>query len=142
MITYPVIFEGSAESVSGMNLPWQTVTSSMPSPCSIPKSFEGPGGTHSPEDFFLLALQNCFIATFKVFAEYSRLSYVSLKVDAKLTVDKDESGKPWLPKINLHIRIHGTDNVKKAQLLVSKTLENGFILRSVKTEVIPTVEIL
>ena len=33
---------------------------------TIPSEFEGPGGGYSPEDFYALALLNCFGATFKV----------------------------------------------------------------------------
>ena len=141
MITYPIKFEASAESLSGMNVPWNITASSFDASCSVPESFDGPGGTFSPEDFFMMSLQNCFVATFKVFAEYSRLTYSTLKVDAQLIVNKDDSGKPWMETVNLKIKIQGVEDTKKAHLLVKKTLENGFILRSVKSEIISEVEI-
>ncbi len=134
MINYPIQFQASAETTSGIQSQWKIEASNFKTTCSIPESFEGPGGTFSPEDFFLLSLQNCFIATFKVFAEYSRFSYESLSVQALLTVDKDTAEKPCMKSVHLKIHLLGVTDLKKAQLLANKTLESGFILRSVKTE--------
>ena len=139
MINYPVTFEASAVASAGMDSAWKVSAASYESTCSVPTAFEGPGGTFSPEDYFLLSLQNCFVASFKVFAQYSRLNFTTLKVDAQLSVNKDQDGKPWMESVQLKIHLSGADNEKKAQLLIAKTLENGFILRSVKTTIIPEI---
>jgi organic hydroperoxide reductase OsmC/OhrA len=135
MITYPIDFEARASAAAGIAANWNAVASGHSSPCAVPPEFDGPGGAFSPEDYFLLAIQNCFIASFKVFAEYSRLSYSELTVAARLTVDKDASGKPWMDAAHLVVELRGALDAKKAELLVKKTIENGFILRSVKTKI-------
>jgi organic hydroperoxide reductase OsmC/OhrA len=141
MINYPIIFEAQAEASAGIKALWTVEASGYSTSCSIPGAFDGPGGALSPEDFFLMGLQNCFIATFKVFAEYSRLKYDALQVQAGLKVNKDVGGKPWMESVELDIVIVGVEDHKRAQLLINKTLENGFILRSVKTEITAKVKI-
>jgi organic hydroperoxide reductase OsmC/OhrA len=135
MITYPVSFHGTSEATAGIQKEWKVSSSDFAVTCSVPREFEGSGSTFSPEDFFLLSLKNCFVATFKVYAEYSRLSFDLLKVTGELIVDKDENNKPVMKKLKLKIEISNPSDKKKADLLVKKTLENGFILQSVKTEV-------
>ncbi len=141
MITYPIIFEGSAEASQGMKTNWEVEASGFKEMCAVPVEFEGQGGSFSPEDFFLLALENCFVATFKVFSEYSKLTFEKLKINSKLVVDKDPAGSPMMSKIDFDITLTGVSDEKRALLLVKKTLENGFILRSVKTEITHTINI-
>ncbi len=141
MINYPVSFFGESLSTSGIASPWKVKSSHFNSTCSIPKEFEGPGSDLSPEDYFLLALQNCFVATFKVFAKYSALEFEELLVHAELVVDKDSDAKPFMKLLNLKIDLKNASDLKKATLLVKKTLENGFILRSVKTQITTEVNI-
>ena len=136
MITYPISFHGSSEAAAGIQSEWKVSSSQFAATCSVPKEFEGSGSTFSPEDFFLLSLQNCFVATFKVYAEYSRLSFDLLNVTGELIVDKNENQKPVMKKLKLRIEISNPSDKKKADLLVKKTMENGFILQSVKTEVV------
>jgi organic hydroperoxide reductase OsmC/OhrA len=136
MISYPVSFHGLSEASSGIKNEWKVISSGLASTCSVPKEFEGSGGAFSPEDFFLLSLQNCFVATFKVFAEYSRLSFDKLNVTGELIVDKNENLKPIMKACKLIIELTNPSDKKKAELLIKKTLENGFILQSVKTEII------
>lgn len=135
MINYPVAFEANATTNPGINVTWNSLASDQETVCSIPKEFEGPGGAFSPEDYFLLALQNCFIATFKVFAEHSRLEFDELKVNSKLMVSKDNLGKPWMESAHLTVNISGIKDEKKCNLLIKKTFDSGFILRSVKTNI-------
>lgn len=141
MISYPQSFTGSCLAESGINNSWETSSSNMTSSCSVPPEFEGPGGAFSPEDYFLMAIQNCFVATFKVFAQYSKLDFSSLKVATSLKVDKNEFGQPVMKELELKINLNGVQDSKKAQILVKKALDNGFILKSVKTTIIPEVHI-
>jgi organic hydroperoxide reductase OsmC/OhrA len=135
MLSYPINFKGSANATSGIKSSWEVEASGFSEKCCVPAEFEGEGGTFSPEDFFLLALENCFVATFKVYAEYSKLNYKALNIKTQLSVDKDESGKPMMSTIHFEIEIMDASDQKKATLLVNKTLESGFILRSVKTNI-------
>jgi organic hydroperoxide reductase OsmC/OhrA len=135
MITYPISFHGDSSATPGIAKEWETSSSSLSASCSIPAEFEGISGHYSPEDFFLLALQNCFVATFKVFAHHSKLQFSELDSRATLVVDKNESGKPVMKELNLSVHLEGILDMKKANLLVKKTLESGFILNSVKTTI-------
>jgi organic hydroperoxide reductase OsmC/OhrA len=142
MIQYPVQFSGKSVAVSGIKTSWDTVASGHELNCSVPAEFEGDGTNPSPEDYFLLALQNCFVATFKVFAEYSKLTFTDLSVQSELEVDRNSEGKITMKSMVLNIQISGISDEKKARLLVDKTLKTGFIIQSVKTEIIPHVTIL
>jgi organic hydroperoxide reductase OsmC/OhrA len=136
MITYPIRFSGESVATPGLGSTWETSASGMAVTCAVPKEFEGIGGELSPEDFYLLALQNCFVATFKVYAHYSNFTFEALKVRAELDVDKsDENQKPMMKEVRLNIELVGPANESKGRLLIKKTMENGFILQSVKTKV-------
>lgn len=141
MISYPLTFNGESLAEPGMELKWETSASGMSCSSSIPVEFEGGGGSYSPEDFFLLALQNCFVATFKVFSHYSKLQFSKINVNTRLVVDKNEVGQPIMKELYLIVRIEDANDLKKAKLLAKKTLETGFILQSVKTTIIPEVYI-
>lgn len=101
---------------------------------SIPPEFSGPGGGLSPEDIYGLALANCFVATFKVFAEKSNLSYRDIKIEADLVVDRDEKGIPWMSEIKMKIYLFEPNVPEKAQRLLEKTATSCMILNSVKTK--------
>jgi organic hydroperoxide reductase OsmC/OhrA len=136
MITYPITFEGSAQATEGIQTSWETKATDTALLCSVPKEFEGSSENASPEDYFLLAVMNCFVATFKVYASYSKVSFRDLKVSAKLIVDKNEQGKPCMRKVAMDVNLSGISNPDRARLLVDKVLANGFILQSVKSELV------
>ena len=79
MVQYPLKFSVTAEGVSGMDSTWVTQVPSNEADesrsltAAIPPEFQGPGGGYSPEDFYALALLNCFMATFRVIASKSQL---------------------------------------------------------------------
>lgn len=140
MIKYPIEFFGAATATPGMMENWDTSSSENKFKCAVPKEFEGGGDGPSPEDFFLLALQNCFLATLKVYAHYSKLSFDSVQIKSVLVVDLDGEKKPCMKEVKLLIKMINPSDLKKADLLVKKTLSNGFILQSVKTIVTAEVE--
>lgn len=135
MIKYPLSFKVTAESQAGINQNWQTSAAAIDTkiPMSIPPEFAGPGGGFSPEDIYALALANCFVATFKVFAEKSRLQFEHLKVDVDLLVDRDEAGRPWMANSVMKVFLNGTSSVENALRLLNKTKESCMILNSVRT---------
>lgn len=136
MITYPLIFGVSADSTSGIQTPWSASADAVDGtiPVAIPPEFEGPGGGFSPEDLYATALANCFVATFKVFAEKSRLEYRTIRAGAKLAVDRDEQGKPWMARVDISIHLDGAAREDQARRLLERTSQSCMILNSVKTE--------
>lgn len=135
MIQYPIQFFGQSDAGPGIQKSWSTESSGFATGCSVPKEFEGDGTFQSPEDYFLLAVQNCFIATFKVYAHYSKLAFNQLTVESELEVNKTETGNVVMKSVTLRIDLSGVSDEKKARLLVDKTLAQGFILQSVKSEI-------
>ncbi len=80
MIKYPLFFEVSANSISGVSTLFEGNALNFPTiHCAIPTEFNGPGGGYSPEELFSLAVLSCVIATFKVFAERSKLHFETIK---------------------------------------------------------------
>jgi len=133
MIQYPLHFKASAQANTGLMGLWSAQCSDATLSCAVPKEFEGPGGALSPEDLFAQALTNCFIATFQVFAHHSKLTFEGLEVDSSLVVDKVD-GKPVMKEIHFQVSLAGASNKDRAQLLVKKAMESGFVLNSVTTK--------
>ena len=136
MTQYPLKFPVKSSAPSGIQTPWQSQADhhQYEVPVSIPPEFEGPGAGLSPEDLYAMALQNCFVATFKVFAEKSRLHYENLNSRAVLEVDRDEKGRPWMARIHFKIQLTGVQQPENAKRLLEKTSQSCMILNSVKTE--------
>ena len=136
MIHYPLSFKVASSATQGIQSNWSTRAESMrdPIPMAIPPEFEGPGGGFSPEDIYAFALMNCFIATFKVIAEKSKLEYGSIDTEATLTVDRNESGVPWMKALHLKVKVAGAQDQDRTKRLLEKTSQSCMILNSVKTE--------
>lgn len=136
MIQYPMKFTVQSTSTAGMQQAWtsKAKTSDHPVPMAIPPEFEGPGTGFSPEDIYAMALQNCFVATFKVFAEKSKLQYQTISVESVLEVDRDEKRRPWMARIHFHVTLAGVLEKENAQRLMEKTSQSCMILNSVNTE--------
>ena len=136
MNQYPMAFNVSSQSPAGIQTPWTTKAEKFPTeiPMAIPPEFEGPGTGLSPEDLYAMALQNCFIATFKVFAEKSRLVFKDIHLDSTLEVDRDERGRPWMARIHLKVKLSGVAQVENARRILDRTSQSCMILNSVKSE--------
>lgn len=131
----PMTFTATAESNCGINTLWQVQSQNYNLTCAIPPEFNGPGGGFSPEDLYIQALMNCFIGTFKVYAENSKLTFEKLNVQTELTVDTNEFKKTIMKKCHFIISLDKPTNQEKADLLIKKVFQSGFILNSVKTEI-------
>jgi len=142
MIRYPQHYSVQARSPSGIGSGWASGSKEVSLQCAIPPEFEGPGGGASPEDLYALALTNCFVATFKVFAEKSRLEFREIEASGVLTVDRDEKGVPWMARFDLSVMLylpgyepgHSSSDEQRALTLLEKTSRSCMILNSVKTE--------
>jgi len=134
MIQYPLSFYAQADSEFGIQTPWNAVSSGKEFACAIPKEFEGPGEGISPEDLFAQALTNCFLATFKVYAEKSKLSFCVIQAKTELIVDLNERKQPVMKEAKLMVTVLGAEQPDRLRMLAEKTLKSGFILNSVKTD--------
>ena len=134
MIQYPISFTAKAHSKSGIQSSWIMESQDLEVQCAIPPEFEGPGGALSPEDLFAQALTNCFLATFKVYAEKSKIRYSQVSTTSELIVDLDENKKPVMKKCILNVEISGCENADRTTRIAERAFASGFILNSVKTE--------
>ncbi len=141
MIKYPISFFATAESESGIQSQWTIESQNIETKCAVPPEFEGPGGAFSPEDLFAQALTNCFVATFKVYAEKSKVHFSNLSVRAELVADMNESKKPVMKDCILHVKITGCENVERIKTLAQKAFSSGFIINSVKTQMKMDLEV-
>ena len=121
MVQLPIDFESSAQSTSGTRSSWSVSSGAFHAECAVPAEFGGNGAGFSPEDFFAQALMNCFVGTFKVYSEASKVSFSDLTVRAKLTVDKNEQGQTVMSRCHLSIWIKGVAQPDRVQTLVTKT---------------------
>jgi organic hydroperoxide reductase OsmC/OhrA len=135
LIQYPIHFSTQATTPGGIQTSWPVRSAECEMQLAIPTEFEGPGGALSPEDLFAQALTNCFIATFKVLAEKSRVNFEKLDVSGRLTVERDEAKRPVMKAFHFVIELVAPSDADRAKRLVDKALESGFILNSVKTEI-------
>lgn len=134
MINYPISFFAQARSAAGIQTPWTLESQTIGSICAVPPEFEGPGGALSPEDLFTQALASCFVATFKVYAEKSKINFESLHVEAHLIADLNDLKKPVMKNCLLQVSIRGCESPERIKTLAEKAFKSGFILNSVKTE--------
>lgn len=133
MTNYPIRFGSQTQSSCGISTGWVTRTNQFETKVAIPPEFAGPGVGLSPEDLFNQALANCFVATFKVYAEHSKLTFEEIIVSTELVVAPDENKKPVMKEFFLRAQIRRPSNPEKARFLAKKASESGFILNSVKT---------
>ena len=137
MIQYPLVFNYHSQATPGIQTPWETSNhEGTISPCAIPPEFGGPGQGHSPEDFLGLAIINCFVATFKVFAEKSKVDFKSLTARGRLTVDRDDTGNPWMSQMQIQVQVTaGSADPERLKRILAKTSDSCLVVRSVKTQV-------
>jgi organic hydroperoxide reductase OsmC/OhrA len=134
MTKYPVSFFAKAQAHYGIQSQWTVESLQLKTYCAIPREFEGPGAALSPEDLFAQSLVGCFIATFKVFAEKSKVDFKDIMAEAELIVDLNEERKPIMKTCTLHVHIIRSTRPDRVKTLADKAFSSGFILNSVKTE--------
>jgi organic hydroperoxide reductase OsmC/OhrA len=138
---YPMVFPAFSEATFGIKTPWHTQSGPFRSQVAVPKEFEGDSLGLSPEDLFGQALVNCFIGTFKVYAEKSKLQFETVFASIDLFVDLDDSTKqPVMKSAVLNAKISGASSAEKAKNLAEKAFRAGFILNSVKTSIQLNIE--
>ena len=142
MISYPLTFTAKAQTNQGAKSDWSSFAaqkdfenSTGELQCGIPTDFGGSGTGSSPEDFFILALMNCYVATFKVIAARMKIEYESLSANAELRLDKDADGQPWMTSAALRFDLHGAKDADRALRIMNQVSKQCMIINSVKTDV-------
>jgi len=132
---FPIKFNVAASSEKGISKCWESQGESMPFiTCCIPTEFGGAGEGYSPEDLFALAILNCIIATFKVYAEKSNLEFENLDSSAELTMDKHTSDDYlFMSHIDIKITITGASDKDKMKTILDRAIKDCAISNSVKT---------
>jgi peroxiredoxin-like protein len=101
---------------------------------------EFPGGVEgiwSPEHLFVSSVSSCFMTTFTAIAEYSKLEYEELTVQASGVMSRVD-GKFAMSEITLRpsLVIKDKDQEDKAYRILEKADQACLISRSVKTEIV------
>lgn len=144
MLKYPMKFEVKCKAQPGIAQTWEAEASAVDTKlvAAVPPEFGGQGGGFSPEDFYALAIANCFTATFKVYAEKSSLTFDELTVDVVLEVDRDEKGFPWMARASLLAKLYRPSSKEVAETLMNKSFKGCLVMNSIKTEKTATFEII
>lgn len=136
MIKYPLYFKASASAHSGISSTWLTQAHNLaPVVCAIPIEFQGPGTGYSPEDLLCMAVINCFIATFKVFAQKSCLEFEAIDAEATLEIGRDSSGKVKVTQIKLSIELKKANDIEKAKLILNEAQKNCLMANALNVAV-------
>jgi peroxiredoxin-like protein len=97
----------------------------------------GEEGIWSPEHLFVAAVSSCLMTTFIAIAEYSKLEYHSLDIQATGKLAKVE-GKFMMTEVVLKPKLVIKDekSVQKAERILHKAEAACLISRSIKSEII------
>lgn len=107
---------------------------------------EFPGGIEgiwSPEHLFVAAVSSCLMTSFTAVADYSKLEFISLRVNSYGTMSKVD-GKFLMSKVTLKpvLVIADEKYEKKAYRLLEKAEEICLISRSIKSEIVFEPEVI
>lgn len=100
----------------------------------IPPEFGGDFEGPAPENYYAVALTNCFVATFKVIAANSDLAFEELAAEGTLRLRPDD-GTTVVDSFELDVTLHLATEDRKAEVLLERTRNHCFILDSVDFEV-------
>ncbi len=136
MPNFPMLFNATASASEGVESNWSArANDERQLLCAIPREFGGPNTGFSPEDLFIQALVNCYIATLKVIAKNMKLSFASIEAEAELVLDRDDTAPtPWMKRANLKFSVTGAKEVERFRRLMDRVSKQCMVLNSVKTE--------
>ncbi|PSP82350.1 hypothetical protein BRC83_09485 [Halobacteriales archaeon QS_1_68_17] len=107
----------------------------------IPPEFGGDFDGPAPENYYAVALTNCFVATFKVMADNSDLAFERIDADGTLQL-RPADGTTVVDAFELDVALYVDEPTRKAELLLERTREYCFILDSVDFAVSVDAEIV
>lgn len=110
---------------------------------SAPPEFQGEAGRWTPEHLFLASVAGCFVSTFSGIAQFSKFEFLSLDLEVKGILLKEEEG--WrFTQVNLHprLRIGEEKDRTRANRLLEKAEKTCLIVRSINSKVILEPELI
>jgi|SRR5579862_1854357 len=132
---FPMQFEVEGESPSGIKTLWPVKVDHLPSiSCAIPQEFRGPGGGYSPEDLLGLASLSCLIATFKVFAEMSSLTFDAISGKVTVIVDRPKGKPVGITQLLIYLKVSNPSNTDKAHQLLEESKKGCLVTNALTVE--------
>lgn len=107
----------------------------------IPPEFGGDFDGPAPENYYAIALTNCYVATFKVIAGNSTLEFEELAAEGTLKLRPDD-GETVVDSFALDVTLRADASSKKADVILERTQEHCFILDSVDFDVSVATELV
>jgi len=100
-----------------------------------PLQFGGTGTNWSPEELLMAAVSNCFILSFKVISQASKLDWLSIECESTGTLDKVERKIKFTGvKTKATLKIANEANREKALKILNKSEEACLISNSLNCE--------
>ena len=100
----------------------------------IPPEFGGEFDGPAPENYYAVALTNCYVATFTVIADNSDLEFEELVANGTLKLRPDD-GTTAVDSFELAVELHTGAATRKTDVILERTREHCFILDSVDFDV-------
>jgi len=127
MVEYTENYEATAVANDGDS--WES-ESRAAFEVGIPPEFGGDFEGPAPENYYAVALTNCFIGTFKVIARNSDLDFEELTAEGTLKLRPDD-GDTAVDSFDLDVTLRAESPGRKTELLLERTRDHCFILDSV-----------
>lgn len=103
---------------------------------SAPPEFLGESGVWTPEHFFVASIVTCYVSTFSGMADLSKLSFVSLEVDADGALEKTPEGWRFVEvRLRPSLKIAREHDRERASRLLEKAEKSCLIARSISARV-------
>ncbi len=137
MVQYPVLVKSSAQGNADPQETWTSTGGSFgPLEISIPREFDGPNTSYSPEDLFAMALVNCYTATFKVIADKSRLDYEAIEGTCAITIDRDRTDQGTVRIVDAAFKftLKGAADEAKAKRLMEQVSRSCILINSIRAK--------
>lgn len=104
---------------------------------SAPPEFQGEAGVWTPEDFFVASVVTCFVSTFSGMSDLSKLSFVSLEVEAEGILERDASGWKFTEiKLRPSLKLTQEKDRERAARILEKAERTCLIARSISAKLI------
>ncbi|HTX14857.1 MAG TPA: OsmC family protein [Candidatus Baltobacteraceae bacterium] len=103
---------------------------------SAPPEFQGEAGLWTPEHFFVASVVTCYVSTFSAMSDVSKLSFVSLEVDADGVLEKGAEGWRFTEvRLRPTLKIAREEDRERANRLLEKAERSCLVARSISARV-------